>query len=59
MSTDENKFEENEEAKEDAELSERFGSRTDLPEDQWITRDPKKPFIEWYEERKRERLNKK
>ncbi|MCU7667544.1 hypothetical protein [Bacillus thuringiensis] len=50
MSTEENKFEGNEEDKEDAELSKRFGSQADLPEDQWIRKDPNKPLIEWYKE---------
>lgn len=59
MTMKENESEEYEEAKEDAELSARFGSRADLPEDQWITKDPSKTLIEWYEERKREHLNKK
>ncbi|GAB6431309.1 hypothetical protein bcgnr5372_46130 [Bacillus luti] len=49
--------EEAEEEKEDAELSARYGSRADLPEDQWITLPPNQSLKDWYYERKREHLN--
>ncbi|WP_088363844.1 hypothetical protein [Bacillus cereus] len=53
-----NYIKENEEIeiKEDSELAARYGSRTELPEDQWITKVPKQPLEEWYKERKQERL---
>lgn len=51
-----NYIKENEEIKEDAELAEQYGSRAELPEDQWLTKDPKQPLEEWYKERKQERL---
>jgi hypothetical protein len=44
------------ERKEDSELVARYGSRAELPEDQWITKDPKQPLDEWYKERRQERL---
>lgn len=44
-------LEESEEDIEDAELSARYGSRVDLPEDQWIKRDPNVPLDKWLEER--------
>ncbi|GAB6549104.1 hypothetical protein bcgnr5378_08120 [Bacillus cereus] len=49
-------LEESEEDIEDTELSARFGSRADLPDDQWITLPPNQSLKEWYEERRRERL---
>ncbi|MED2737085.1 hypothetical protein [Bacillus toyonensis] len=51
--------EENKEVKEDTDLSARYGSRTDLSEEQWIKKDPKQSINDWYKERKRERLNEK
>ncbi|KZD48698.1 hypothetical protein [Bacillus cereus] len=50
-------LEEKEEDTEDAELSARFGSRAALPDNQWITKDPNQSLKDWYEERRRERLN--
>ncbi|GAB6549108.1 hypothetical protein bcgnr5378_08110 [Bacillus cereus] len=52
-------LEEKEEGIEDADLSARFGSRANLPDDQWITKDPNVPFEKWLEDRKREHLNEK
>ncbi|MGN5650967.1 hypothetical protein [Bacillus sp. Brlt_9] len=47
------------EIKEDSDLAARYCRRVELPEDQWITKDPKQPLQDWYKERKQERLNKK
>ncbi|GAB6549116.1 hypothetical protein bcgnr5378_08090 [Bacillus cereus] len=46
-----NYLEEHEDNIEDAELSARYGSRVELPEDQWIKKDPSVPSDQWLEER--------
>ncbi|GAB6431298.1 hypothetical protein bcgnr5372_46110 [Bacillus luti] len=50
---------EKEEGIEDADLSSLFGSRANLPDDKWITKDPNVPFEKWLEDIKREHLKEK
>lgn len=48
MKEKEERLKENAEAEEDEMLSEKYGHRAELPEDQWLTKPPDMSLIEWF-----------